>query len=134
MNCINPRHNLIKVHTNANLSCLITVQLAYSLQITCQSPGDVVGRRVLGSADGHHLSLLSRVQLYYDQNILQVSDNHLIYSASSAQTSSSTFLIRSYCQGAHGLSTKKNAKIKGAVSVDKQRTLIRIYMEKYISV
>ncbi len=28
----------------------------------------------------------------------------------------------------------KNAKIKVAVSVDKQRTLIRIYMEKYISV
>ncbi len=27
-----------------------------------------------------------------------------------------------------------NAKIKVAVSVDKQRTLIRIYMEKYISV
>ncbi len=27
-----------------------------------------------------------------------------------------------------------NAKIKVAVSVDKQRTLIRIYMEKYISI
>ncbi len=27
-----------------------------------------------------------------------------------------------------------NAKIKVAVSVDKQRNLIRIYMEKYISV
>ncbi len=27
-----------------------------------------------------------------------------------------------------------NAKIKVAVSVDKRRTLIRIYMEKYISV
>ncbi len=28
----------------------------------------------------------------------------------------------------------KNAKIKVAVSVDKQRTLIRIYMEKYNSI
>ncbi len=31
-------------------------------------------------------------------------------------------------------SYKDIAKIKVAVSVDKQRTLIRIYMEKYISV
>ncbi len=32
------------------------------------------------------------------------------------------------------IQTYKNAKIKVSVSVDKQRTLIRIYMEKYISV
>ncbi len=32
------------------------------------------------------------------------------------------------------LKVPENAKIKVAVSVDKQHTLVRIYMEKYISV
>lgn len=65
MNCINLRQNLIKVQSNSNLSCLIRVQLAYSLQITCQSLADRLGSGSPGSTDGRHLGLSIWVQLHY---------------------------------------------------------------------
>ncbi len=85
MNCINPRQNLIKVQSNSNLSCLIWVPLAYSLQITCQSLGDRRGSRSPGSAGRSpsrpvHLGPAA-AKTGVGRTRVQ-SDNHLIYSHS----------------------------------------------------